>query len=74
MTWNKLADILTKAGTALFIAGVIVGMCGLDAVHTIGGITLLTLSVVCLIGSIAASKEALNEILEDEEIEKEERL
>ena len=74
MTWNKLADILTKAGTALFIAGVIVGMCGLDAVCTIGGVTLLILSVVCLAASTAATKEELNEVLEDEEIEKEERL
>lgn len=74
MTWNKLADILAKVGMALFIAGVIIGMCGLDAVYTMGGVTFMILSVICLIGSIVASKEALDEVLEDEEIEKEERL
>lgn len=74
MTWEKLADILAKMGTALFIAGMIVALCGWEAVYTMGMVALGVLSVVCLGGSIAASKEALNEILEDEEIEKEERL
>ena len=74
MTWEKLADILAKMGTALFIAGMIVALCGWEAAYTMGMVTLGVLSVVCLGGSIAASKEALNEILEDEEIKKEERL
>lgn len=74
MTWEKLADILAKIGTALFAAGMIVALCGWEAVYTMGMVTLGVLSVTCLVGSIAASKEALNEILEDEEIEKEERL
>lgn len=72
MAWEKVADILMKIGMALFVAGTIVAMCGLEEIYTMGMVTLYLLSIVLLAGSIAASKEALNEFLEDEELKEEE--
>lgn len=72
--WEKLANVLTNIGLALFAVSIAVLMLGTTNVSLIGGVIVGGFAVGSIMASIAADHEALECLKRMEEYREEDRV